>query len=104
MEDDSKFGYFFLGVGVGVAAGLLFAPKTGEETRTLIKSRANDGADFVRRRGEELKGQATGLVDRSRDVVARQKEQVAAAVSAGRQAYRETVGSSVPYKSDLMTP
>ena len=95
MDDDSKLGYFFLGVGVGVAAGLLFAPKTGEETRSLIKNRANDGAEFVRKRGEELKEQASELVDRSREVVARQKEQVAAAVSAGRQAYKETVGSAV---------
>ena len=93
MEDDSKLGFFFLGIGVGVAVGLLFAPKTGEETRAIIKSKATDGADFVRRRSEDLKEQAADLVDRSRDVVARQKDQVTAAVSAGRQAYREAVSS-----------
>ena len=29
MDDDNKFSYFFLGLGLGVAAGLLFAPKSG---------------------------------------------------------------------------
>lgn len=94
MEDDSKLGYFFLGLGVGVAVGLLFAPKTGEETRALIKSRANDSADYLRQRSEDLKEQASGLVDKSRDAVSRQKEQLTAAVSAGRQAYREAVSST----------
>jgi gas vesicle protein len=94
MEDDSKLGYFFLGMGVGVAVGLLFAPNSGEETRALIKSKANDGTDYVRKRSEELKEQASELVDRSRDVVSRQKDQLAAAVSAGKQAYRESVSST----------
>lgn len=94
MEDDSKLGYFFLGLGVGAAAALLLAPKTGEETRALIKSKANDSADYLRKRSEDLKDQASELVDKSRDAVSRQKDQLTAAVSAGRQAYRESVGST----------
>jgi len=43
MEDDSKFSYFFLGLGLGVAVGLLFAPKTGSETRDLLLSKADEG-------------------------------------------------------------
>jgi gas vesicle protein len=94
MEDDSKLGYFFLGIGVGVAVGMLFAPKSGEETRAQIKSRANDSADYLRKRSEDLKGQATELVGKSREAVTRQKEQLAAAVNAGKQAYRESVTSA----------
>ena len=94
MEDDSKLGYFFLGLGVGVAAGLLFAPKTGEETRSLIKSKATDGADYVRKRGENLRESANDIIDRGRDAVSRQKDQLSAAVQAGKQAYRETVASA----------
>lgn len=40
MDEDKKLSYFFLGVGIGVAVGLLFAPKSGEETRELIRSKA----------------------------------------------------------------
>lgn len=32
MEDDNRISYFFLGLGLGVAVGVLFAPKSGEET------------------------------------------------------------------------
>ena len=94
MDDDSKLGYFFLGLGVGAAAALLLAPKTGEETRAIIKSKAGDSAEYLRKRSEDIKEQASELVDKSRDAVSRQKDQLTAAVSAGRQAYRESVSST----------
>ena len=43
MEDDSKLSYFFLGLGLGVAAGILFAPKSGAETRDFLRSKAEEG-------------------------------------------------------------
>ena len=46
MDEDKKLSYFFLGVGIGVAVGLLFAPKSGEETRELIRSKAGGGKDY----------------------------------------------------------
>lgn len=91
MEDDKKFSYFFLGLGIGVAAGILFAPKSGSETRDLLREKADEGKEFVKRRGEELKGSANELLDKSKQAVIRQKEQLAAAVEAGRSAYREKV-------------
>ena len=93
MQDDSKLGYFFLGLGVGVAVGILFAPQSGEETRAQIRTKASEGKDYVKRRSDDLKESATELVDRGKDVVQRQKDQLAAAVTAGKQAYRETVAS-----------
>lgn len=42
----SKSFFCFLGgIALGAAAGLLFAPQTGEETRELIKDTAVTGAD-----------------------------------------------------------
>lgn len=89
MDEKNNLPYFFLGVGVGLAVGLLFAPKSGEETRSLLKGRAEDGRDFVKRKSGELKESATDFIDRGREAVLRQREQVTAAVEAGRQAYRE---------------
>jgi len=59
MADDSR-GWefltgFLLGTVVGAAVALLFAPKSGEETRELI-----------RERGIELKGRAAELTEESR--------------------------------------
>jgi gas vesicle protein len=63
MEDDNKFSYFFLGLGLGVAAGLLFAPKTGEETRDLIRSKADEGKEYLKQRTTELKESANEAIE-----------------------------------------
>ena len=91
MEDDNKLSYFFLGLGLGVAVGVLFAPKSGEETREFLRSKAEEGTDFVKRRADDLREGAAEAIDRSKDSLRRHKENLAAAVDAGKQAYREAV-------------
>jgi len=91
MEESKRISYFCLGLGIGVAVGILFAPKSGEETRNLIRSRADESKDYLKRKGEELKDSAVELADKSKYALQRQKEQLAAAVDAGRQAYKESV-------------
>jgi gas vesicle protein len=106
-EQNSGISYFIVGLGVGVAVGLLMAPRSGEETRRILRTKADEGADFlrtkadegkefVRRRGTELRESASDLIDRSKDAIARQKEQLAMAVEAGKQAYRESVDDGSP--------
>jgi len=56
---------FALGVGVGAAAALLFAPKAGEELRDDI----SDGVDQVRSKGRHLKQKAQRFVDLAKDHV-----------------------------------
>lgn len=89
MDDDSKLSYFFLGLGLGVAAGVLFAPKSGSETRELIKTKAGESADYVKRRSEDLKDTAAETIDRGKEALRKHKENLNAAVEAGKQAYRE---------------
>jgi len=106
-EQSSGMSYFVVGVGIGVAVGMLLAPRSGEETRQLLREKADEGKDylraktdeskeFVRRRGTELRESAGDLIDRSRDAITRQKDQLAMAVEAGKQAYRESVGDGSP--------
>jgi gas vesicle protein len=95
MENDNKFSYFFLGLGLGVAVGILFAPKSGAETRELLREKADEGKDFLRRRSGEFKESANEWVDRSKETLTRHRESLSAAVDAGKQAYRETVSSTV---------
>jgi len=91
MQEDKRISYFCLGVGIGVAVGILFAPKSGEETRQLLRSKADDSKDYVKRKTEEIKESAVDLADKGKLALQRQKEQLAAAVDAGRQAYKESV-------------
>lgn len=95
-EDSNKVSYFFLGLGLGVAVGVLFAPKSGAETREYLRSRAEEGSDYVKRRAEELRDSATDAIDRGKDTLRRHKENLSAAVDAGRQAYRDAVKTPQP--------
>jgi len=93
VEEDNKLGYFFLGLGLGVAVGVLFAPQSGEETRRLLKDKAEEGAEYVKRRTTDLQETAAEALERSKQGLQRRKETLAAAVEAGRQAYREAAAT-----------
>ncbi len=90
-EEGSKLSYFAFGLGLGLAIGVLFAPKSGEETREYIRVKADEGRDYLRRRGDELREKAEDAFDRGRATVSRQRENLAAAVEAGKPAYRDAV-------------
>jgi len=102
MEDDKRFSYFLLGLGIGVAVGILFAPKSGEETREFLKDRAEEGKDYIKRKSGEIRETASGAIDKSRQSLERQKDQLRAAVEAGKQAYRDTAypASTAPPPAD----
>jgi len=88
----SKAAFFLAGAGIGAILALLFAPKSGQETRDYITQRAGEGRDMVAEKSKEYRQRAEGYVDKARGSVAKQKEQLSAALEAGKQAYREEKG------------
>ena len=89
---ESKLPYFLLGIGVGATLGILYAPAPGEELRQDLRRRADDGREYVRRRSGEWREQAGEALDKGRGAVSSQRDQLAAALEAGRRAYREATG------------
>jgi gas vesicle protein len=89
--DKNGLSSFLLGLGVGVAVGMLFAPKSGEETRELIKNKAGESTDYLKQRSADLKETASGWVDKGKEAMGRQRDTVNEAVEAGKQAYRDAV-------------
>jgi gas vesicle protein len=85
----SKFGFFLAGLGIGAIIALLFAPASGEEARDYLGRKANEGRDYVAGRRREIQRQAEELVEKAKDLVTQQKEQLSAALEAGKQAYQE---------------
>jgi gas vesicle protein len=90
--------YLGIGIGIGSAAAMLFAPQSGPETRQLLKNKVDEGADYAKRRSEELRNSAAQAIDRGKDAIDRGKEKLrhqqqnlSAAIDAGKQAYRESV-------------
>jgi gas vesicle protein len=98
MDDSKGLAYFFLGLGVGVAVGMIFAPQSGAETRGLIREKAQEGGEYLKRRSDELRDQAGDIMHKGKEAVDRQREQLHAAIDAGKQAYRETVAGATERK------
>lgn len=88
-NDGSGILWFLAGLGIGAAVGILYAPKTGEETRQQIRDAAGQGRDVVRDRARQAGEQVGTWADKGREYLNNQKDQVRSAFEAGRQAYRE---------------
>jgi gas vesicle protein len=85
----SKVSYFLVGLGVGALVGIFFAPQAGEETREFLSKKADESKDYAQRKVRELTERAEDLVQRGKEEVTQTKEQIAAAVDAGRETYKE---------------
>ena len=87
---------FMLGGLVGAALAVLFAPRSGEETRELLEEKLREGVERGRRlreraaaKGRETLEDASQYVDKQRESLEKRRDRLAAAVEAGLQAYRE---------------
>jgi len=78
---------------------VLYAPRSGSETRDVLRARAEEGRDYMRSRARDARNQASDWVDRGRDVVNQQKDQFRAAYEAGRQAYQEATTETTAPKN-----
>ena len=88
-DNGNGFLWFLTGLGIGAVVGVLYAPRSGRETREAILNKAEEGRDMVNERARQVRQQASDWVDRGRDVLGQQKDQFRSAFEAGRQAYRE---------------
>ena len=98
MADETGNGilWFLAGLGVGAALGVLYAPKSGQETRDAILNAAEEGGDAVRERARHYREQAEDAMHRGREYVNQQTDQIRSAFEAGRQAYREATAAPAP--------
>jgi gas vesicle protein len=76
-----------LGLGVGAALGLLFAPRSGRDTRDSVIESAKQTLDGAITAG-------TALSQHAQNSVAQAKGQVKKAIEVGDRAYREAKSSS----------
>lgn len=91
MSDNRNItiGWFLAGLGIGAAAGVLFAPKSGRETRKAIATGVDDGREYVASLGRGAREQVSEWVDSGKKIVVDGKRHVKAAVDAGREAIHE---------------
>ena len=84
-----KFLFLLLGAVIGATTALLLAPKSGEETRKIILSKARERADTISSQGKVVKEKTSEYLDRGKEIVQQQKNSLNAALEAGKKAYRE---------------
>lgn len=93
-------GPFILGLAVGAGLALLFAPRSGEETRRDLQRKAREvgdqAQDFVSELTESVgntlssaKESVENRIDAARDAVELKRRQVSNAVDAGRAAAQQ---------------
>jgi len=80
---------FLGGAIVGAVAGMLLAPKSGEDTRRELKAYARKAEEGVIETAEEVRAAVDETIERGKSYVAEKKADVEAAVKAGREALKE---------------
>ena len=99
-KSEPGIGTFLAGLAIGAGIALLFAPRTGEETRRDIERRArkvgNQAQDFVAEVTESVgstlqdaKSSVENRFDSARNAVELKRRQVTNAVDAGRAAAQQ---------------
>jgi gas vesicle protein len=91
-DNSNSFLWFLAGLGFGALMGVLYAPRSGRETREAIKNSAQEGTEYLKNRGRDARETVSQWVDRGKDAVTQQKEKLSSAIDATRQAYREAAG------------
>src|ERR1700733_3979990 len=89
--DKGGFGWFLVGLGIGAAAGVLYAPKAGHETREDLASSAREGSEFVRQRSRQAADKVTDFADRGRDHLNEYVDKGKDAVDRGRAQWNQHV-------------
>ena len=82
-----KGNYFLVGLGIGSLIGVLFAPKSGGETREYIAKKAREGNELARKKAREMRDRVDETVERGKEIIAQTKEHIATAIDVGRETY-----------------
>ena len=91
-DNSNSLVWFLAGLGAGALLGVLYAPRSGRETRQALREKADEGRDYVITHGRQAKEQAQQWTEKGREVLGKHKESLSTAIDAGVQAYREATG------------
>jgi gas vesicle protein len=79
------------GAVAGVVAGLLLAPKPGEETRRALKGYARKREEDVLARAKEARAALEETIDRGKRFIAEKTADAESAVKAGRETMKDRI-------------
>ena len=68
-DDSGKMTWFIMGAALGAACALLYAPKSGRETRDLITKKTQEATDAVSGTSRDLYERGKDVLDKGKQVV-----------------------------------
>ena len=105
-KNKSGFGKFLLGAGIGVGLGILFAPKSGKETRRDLKEKMDDLVEKAKNiQVEDVKATIEAKVQEIKeDLKNLDKETVVSAIKSGAAKIKRKADELVEYAIEKGTP
>ena len=67
-EDSGKLGWFVAGAVLGGAVALLYAPKSGKETRAFINKKTGEGKEALNQTGKDVAEKSREIFDRGKQI------------------------------------
>lgn len=87
----NAFGWFLVGLGIGAAIGVLFAPQAGSDTRESLAEGARERAEYLKQKSRDAAAQVNTYVDAGREQFGDYVEKGKQAVAQGRAQVGEYV-------------
>ena len=80
---------FLSGAIIGAVAAVLYAPRSGEETRTALRGYVRKTEEEVLEKAREIKGELTQTLDEAKRYLKETEATIEAALAAGKEAFKK---------------
>jgi gas vesicle protein len=89
INDESKFSYLLVGLGLGAIGGLMAALLARKETRELLRERSINGLDYLNQQAGKLRESAEGIVKKGKEFIGPHCDSVKTDTEAQKESYQE---------------
>lgn len=89
MATDDCIKGIIIGGLIGAVLGILYAPKSGKETREEIRRSSEELLEKAKEQFEELSQKVEKLAGKEKELLAEKKEKVKKALDAGVEAFKQ---------------
>ena len=88
-NDESKFSYLLVGLGLGAIGGVMAALLTRKETRELLRERSINGLDYLNQQAGKLRESAEVIVKKGKEFIGPHCDSVKTDTEAQKESYQE---------------
>ena len=91
-NDESKFSFLLIGLGLGAIGGLMAALLARKETRDLLAERSRNAVDYLNQQAKRLRETTEGIVEKGKELMSHRCCSGDATTEAHQEERRETLG------------